>query len=78
MKLFELMRQIQDACLNDGNLEKEVIVVLDNAPISTEKYKVIGVDGELNQIQIQVSDDWILYHFQPMHLDHNHLPNHLN
>lgn len=26
MKLFELLRQIQDACQNDGNLNKEVII----------------------------------------------------
>lgn len=57
MKLIELMRLIQDACLNDGNLEKEVIVVLNNHIISIEEYNIIDVKGQLNQLQIHI-EEW--------------------
>lgn len=54
MKLFELMRQIQDACRNDGNLEKEVVIFDVN-----DKEEIYNIEGIItdhpNTITIEVS-----------------------
>lgn len=42
MKLRELLKQIQDACLNDGNLDKDVIIQSDKDDI----LYVMGVKTE--------------------------------
>lgn len=56
MKLLELMRQIQDACLNDRNLEKEVVLIYDNQSISTEKHKIVSVESRINNIQFHIEE----------------------